>query len=79
MNPMRFQLAEEISGNAKMKVVGVGGAGGNALNWMIEAGLKNVDFIAINTRCTSARTEFSHEANSDRSRDHARIGCRCES
>jgi cell division protein FtsZ len=49
MNGMRFQFAEEISGRAKMKVVGIGGAGGNALNWMIEAGLKNVDFIAINT------------------------------
>lgn len=32
-----------------MKVVGVGGAGGNAVNRMIEAGLAGVDFIAINT------------------------------
>ncbi|MBI4530390.1 MAG: cell division protein FtsZ [Candidatus Latescibacteria bacterium] len=34
---------------AKIKVVGVGGAGGNAINRMIEAGLEGVDFIAINT------------------------------
>ena len=34
---------------AKIKVVGVGGAGGNALNGMIEAGLSGVEFIAINT------------------------------
>ncbi|MCI0329570.1 MAG: cell division protein FtsZ [candidate division Zixibacteria bacterium] len=39
---------EALSG-AKIKVVGVGGAGGNAVNRMIEGGLKGVDFIVINT------------------------------
>ena len=34
---------------AKMRVVGVGGAGGNAVNRMIEAGLGGVDFVAVNT------------------------------
>ena len=34
---------------AKIKVVGIGGAGGNALNRMIEAGIKGVEFIAVNT------------------------------
>ncbi len=34
---------------AKLKVVGVGGAGGNAINRMIDEGLKGVEFIAINT------------------------------
>lgn len=33
----------------KIKVVGVGGAGGNAVNHMIEAGLSEVDFYAVNT------------------------------
>jgi cell division protein FtsZ len=32
-----------------MKVIGVGGAGGNAVNRMIEAGLEGVDFVALNT------------------------------
>jgi cell division protein FtsZ len=40
--------ASEVQ-NAKIKVVGVGGAGGNAINGMIEAGLQGVEFIAINT------------------------------
>ena len=40
---------QEIEAKAKMKVIGVGGAGGNALNRMIEAQLQGVDFIAINT------------------------------
>lgn len=39
----------EALAGAKIKVVGVGGAGGNAVNRMIEGGLKGVDFIAINT------------------------------
>ncbi len=34
---------------AKMKVVGVGGAGGNAINRMIESGLVGVKFISVNT------------------------------
>ncbi len=34
---------------AKIKVVGVGGAGGSALNRMIESGVKGVEFVAVNT------------------------------
>ena len=34
---------------AKIKVVGVGGGGVNAVNRMIEEGLKGVEFIAVNT------------------------------
>ncbi|MBK6909769.1 MAG: cell division protein FtsZ [bacterium] len=52
---MQFMFADNTLG-AKMKVVGVGGAGGNALNWMIEAGLKNVDFIAVNTDAQALAT-----------------------
>lgn len=35
--------------NAKITVFGVGGGGGNALNHMVETGVKNVDFVAVNT------------------------------
>ena len=38
-----------IDGTATIKVVGVGGAGNNAVNRMVEAGIKNVEFIAVNT------------------------------
>ena len=34
---------------AKIKVVGVGGGGGNAINRMVEAGVRGVEFIAVNT------------------------------
>ena len=36
-------------GTALIKVIGVGGAGSNAINRMIESGIKNVEFIAVNT------------------------------
>ena len=45
---MRYEFVEESPG-AKIKVFGVGGAGGNAINNMIATGLKGVDFIAANT------------------------------
>ena len=44
-----IEFVPEDSNKAKIKVVGVGGAGGNAVNRMIEAGLTNVEFISINT------------------------------
>ena len=39
----------ESENAARIIVVGVGGAGNNAVNRMIEAGIKGVDFIAVNT------------------------------
>ena len=38
-----------MDGTATIKVIGVGGAGNNAVNRMIEADIKGVDFIAVNT------------------------------
>lgn len=43
------QVAPAIETFAKIKVVGVGGAGGAAVNRMVDAGVENVEFIAINT------------------------------
>lgn len=43
------QVEPEIETFARIKVVGVGGAGGAAVNRMVEAGVSGVDFIAINT------------------------------
>jgi cell division protein FtsZ len=46
---LKFAFDETLHTSAKMKVVGVGGAGGNAINRMIEANLSGVEFIALNT------------------------------
>ncbi len=45
---MIFEI-EEVEEGAQIKVVGVGGGGGNAVNRMIESGLGGVDFISVNT------------------------------
>lgn len=45
----RFSFDEKSQDNAKLKVVGVGGGGGNAINNMITKGLDNVEYIALNT------------------------------
>ena len=44
-----FELEIDSTTTAKLKVVGVGGAGGNAVNRMTGAGLRGVEFIAANT------------------------------
>ncbi|MCR4399011.1 MAG: cell division protein FtsZ [Firmicutes bacterium] len=44
-----LDLDLEVERFAKLRVVGIGGGGNNAVNRMIAAGLKGVDFIAINT------------------------------
>ena len=47
---MNFALdTTRESSPARIKVVGIGGAGGNAVNRMIEAGLRGVEFISMNT------------------------------
>lgn len=46
---MSFYLDEEIQNTTNIKVVGAGGGGGNAVNRMVVAGLKGVEFISMNT------------------------------
>ena len=46
---MKFTLETEDERTTNIKVVGVGGAGGNAVNRMVEDGVEGVEFIAINT------------------------------
>lgn len=44
-----FELHEETNTPAKIKVIGIGGGGGNAINSMIQAHVEGVEFIAANT------------------------------
>jgi cell division protein FtsZ len=46
---MIFEFEDNATQNARMKVVGVGGGGGNAVNRMIDEHLESVEFISINT------------------------------
>ena len=57
---MVFSLDEnEPSTVAKIKVIGVGGAGGNAVNRMVKSGLQGVDFISVNTDAMSLGHNFA--------------------
>src|SRR5689334_12809496 len=46
---MIFEFEESATQNARMKVVGVGGGGGNAVNRMVDEHLTGVEFISVNT------------------------------
>ena len=46
---MAKKVDSQIESFARIKVIGIGGAGGSAINRMIEAGVSNVEFVAINT------------------------------
>ena len=52
------ELVEAIEG-ARIKVIGVGGGGSNAVNTMIAAGLPGVDFLAANTDAQALRTNLA--------------------
>src|SRR5919205_1917477 len=48
-NDIRIQFNDDIRNDAKIKVIGVGGGGGNAVNRMIDAKVEGVEFIVANT------------------------------
>lgn len=61
---MRYTDQDNEDNLVKIKVVGVGGAGNNAVNRMVEEGIRNVQFIAINTEeqalASSKATSIMH-------------------
>jgi cell division protein FtsZ len=46
---MKFELVDSYSQSAVIKVVGIGGGGGNAVNHMVNSSIEGVDFICANT------------------------------
>lgn len=52
---LNFDCENDFSPEVNIKVVGVGGGGGNALNCMVDAGVKNVEYIALNTDAKALR------------------------
>src|SRR4029078_7917496 len=53
---LRLRLDEEGGSTARIKVVGVGGGGSNAVNRMVQAGFDGVEFIVANTDVQALRT-----------------------
>jgi cell division protein FtsZ len=52
---IRISFNEEPRNDAKIKVIGVGGGGGNAVNRMIDAGVEGIEFIVANTDLQALR------------------------
>ncbi len=46
---MNFEISNDFEDVTQIKVIGVGGGGGNAINRMVSSGVQGVEFIAINT------------------------------
>jgi cell division protein FtsZ len=59
-DPMAREIDRTIEGNARIKVVGVGGAGGNAVNRMIRSKLRGVEFVAVNTDLQALHSSEAH-------------------
>ena len=58
---MSFEMIETDVEGAVIKVIGVGGAGGNAVNHMVQRGVQGVDFVTLNTdRQALARSLAGH-------------------
>jgi cell division protein FtsZ len=59
---MRIFEMEELQNNtAKIKIVGVGGGGSNAVNSMIASSLQGVEFIAVNTDAQALESSLAHQ------------------
>ncbi len=54
-NGLRISFNEEARNDARIKVIGVGGGGTNAVNRMIDSGMENIEFIVANTDLQALR------------------------
>ena len=52
---LRLRLDEESTMGARLKVIGVGGGGSNAVNRMVQTGLDGVEFMVVNTDLQALR------------------------
>ena len=73
---MLFEFDPLAEQKAKLKVVGVGGAGGNAINRMISTNMEGVDFIVINTDAQDLENNAAEQKNPDREQPDERVRCR---
>lgn len=56
---LRIQYHDDMPHGARIKVIGVGGGGNNAVNRMIQAGVEGVEFIAANTDVQALKTSMA--------------------
>jgi cell division protein FtsZ len=58
---MAIEMIEEFSMGTQIKVIGVGGGGGNAVEHMIEEGVQGVDFVCANTDAQALNRSAAHQ------------------
>jgi len=58
---MAIEMIEEFSMGTQIKVIGVGGGGGNAVDHMIEQGVQGVQFVCANTDAQALNRSAAHE------------------
>ncbi len=58
---MKLKINEEFNQAASIKVIGLGGGGGNAVNRMVLSNFKGVDFIAVNTDVQALKASIAYE------------------
>lgn len=61
LDTLKFEIQDEHLGGTRIKVIGVGGGGSNAVNRMIDAGVSGVEFYILNTDAQALRA--SHAPN----------------
>src|SRR5258708_19424521 len=54
-NDIRISFNEDSRNDAKIKVIGVGGGGNNAVNRMIDSGMEGIEFVVANTDLQALR------------------------
>ena len=67
---MQTYFDDYASSFARIKVIGVGGAGGNAVNRMINSGVDGIEFIAINTDAQALLTSHADDRRPHWRQDH---------
>ncbi|MFH1784713.1 MAG: cell division protein FtsZ [bacterium] len=58
---MKLKINEDFNQSANIKVIGLGGGGGNAVNRMVLSGIKGVEFIAINTDVQALKASIASD------------------
>lgn len=56
LDSLKFEIQDELAGGTRIKVIGVGGGGSNAVSRMIDVGVRGVEFYVMNTDAQALRT-----------------------
>jgi len=79
MDDLKYEMEEEVRTGTRIKVIGVGGGGCNAVARMVQEGLEGVEFYAMNTDLQALNRLPGAQQTATGREDDARAGGRVES